>query len=157
MLRAALSVIAGYAAMFVCVFVSFSVAYLAMGTDRAFRPGSYEVSGLWLAVSFVLSVPAALVGGWLCARLNRGGKAPWVLAGLVLVLGLLMAVPVLQASGQTPEPRSAEVGNLEAMSRARQPAWVALLNPLIGCAGVVLGARLRKPAATVSASVTATA
>ena len=146
MVRAVLSVIAGYAAMFLVVFASFSAAYLAMGTERAFRPGTYEVSGLWLAVSFVLSVGAAAVGGRLCAALSRSGKAPWALAGLVLVLGLLMAVPVMQASRQNPEPRTAAVGNLEAMSRARQPVWVALLNPRVGFVGVLVGARWRKPA-----------
>jgi len=28
--------------------------------------------------------------------------------------------------------------------RARTPGWVALLNPVIGAAGVLLGARLRR-------------
>ena len=63
MWRAILSVIAGYLAMFLFVFVSFSAAYLTMGTEGAFQPGSYEVSGLWLAVSFVLSLGAAVGGG----------------------------------------------------------------------------------------------
>ena len=29
----------------------------------------------------------------------------------------------------------------EAMTKAKQPKWVALVNPLIGAAGVLLGGR----------------
>lgn len=62
--------------MFVAIFVTFSAAYLAMGADRAFQPGNYEVSALWLVVSFGFGLLAATLGGWLCAKISRGGKAP---------------------------------------------------------------------------------
>lgn len=39
------------------------------------------------------------------------------------------------------------MSNLEAMTNARQPVFVAVANPVIGAAGVLLGARLvRRPA-----------
>lgn len=144
MLRAILSVIAGYAAMFLTVFLSFSAAYLAMGTERAFQAESYEVSGLWIVISFGLGLVAAGLGGWLRARTSRGGKAPLVLAGVVLGLGLLMVFPALKANQEPSPPRTADVGNLEAMSKARQPTWIVITNPLLGCAGVLVGARLRR-------------
>jgi hypothetical protein len=31
------------------------------------------------------------------------------------------------------------------MNSARQPVWVALLNPILGAAGVLLGAKLASP------------
>jgi hypothetical protein len=31
----------------------------------------------------------------------------------------------------------------DAMSNAIQPVWVALLNPLLGAVGVLIGARMR--------------
>ena len=144
MMRAMLSVIAGYAAMFLTVFLTFSATYLAMGTERAFQPGTYEVSSLWIVISFVLGLVAAVLGGWLCALISRGGKAFVALAGIVLILGLLMVFPVMQANQEASPPRTAEVGNLEAMGKARQPTWIAIANPLLGCAGVLLGGRLQR-------------
>ena len=72
MLRAILSVIAGYFAMFMIVFLSFSAAYLALGVDGTFQPGTYEVRAVWLVISFVLGLLAAMAGGWLCAAINLG-------------------------------------------------------------------------------------
>lgn len=46
MFRPIAAVILGYLAMFVMVFGSFTVAYLLMGADNAFKPGVYEPSAL---------------------------------------------------------------------------------------------------------------
>jgi hypothetical protein len=67
-----------------------------------------------------------------------------VLAAVVFGLGLLMAVPVALVS-EAPKERDGDLGNFEAMQHARQPVWVALLNPVVGAGGVFLGSRLRKP------------
>jgi hypothetical protein len=67
---------------------------------------------------------------------------PRALAALVLLLGLLMAVPVLTGAPAT-ATRGPEVGNTEAMMNARQPVWAAIANPFIGAFGVLLGARLK--------------
>lgn len=146
MLRTIGGVAGGYVTMALFVFVLFSIAYLAMGAEGAFKSGSYEVTALWLIVSFVLSLLAAIAGGFVCAVIARNPKGPLALAGLVVVLGLLLAIPVLRASSSDAKLRPAQVGNLEAMQNARQPKWVALLNPLIGAAGVMLGARLKNKA-----------
>lgn len=142
MVRSILAVIVGYLVMFLCIFASFSTAYLLMGTERAFRPESYEVSAFWLALSFPLSLVAAIAGGFVCAKIARGGKAPIALAVLVFVLGILSAIPVLTATADRGKIRSAEVGNLAAMAEARQPTWVALANPIVGVVGTLLGAKL---------------
>jgi hypothetical protein len=149
MVRSILGVVAGYAAMFAAVFLSFSAAYLAMGADRAFRPGSYDVSGLWVAVSLVLSGAAALAGGAVCAVISRGRRAPWALAALVVVLGILSAAMEGQAPAAPGQVRDGRVGNLEAMMQARMPSWFLILNPAIGAAGALAGAGLvaaRRPA-----------
>jgi hypothetical protein len=142
MARSVLGVIAGYVVMALLVFASFSAAYLLMGADGAFRPNSYEVSGLWLATSFVLALLAAVAGGYVCAAISRRTLAPLVLAVVVLVLGMMAAAPALTARGESPV-RTGDVPNLAAASQARTPPWVALLNPLVGAAGVLAGARLR--------------
>ena len=68
---------------------------------------------------------------------------------MVLVIGLLSAVPVVMAVATPAETRTGEVGNLNAMMKAKQPAWVAVANPFVGLVGVLLGGRLRRPIAAV--------
>ncbi len=143
MFRSIAAVVVGYLVMFLLVFTLFTAAYLAMGTEAAFTPGTYEVSTLWVVISFVLGLVAALVGGYVCAAIARRGKAPLALAALVLGLGLLFAIPVLTAP-KASAPRAGGVPNLEAMQNARTPGWVALLNPFVGAVGVLLGARLKR-------------
>jgi hypothetical protein len=143
------SVVLGYVVMSVLVFMSFTGLFLVLGSERSFQPGSYEASMLWIAVSTVLGVLAAVAGGWTCAVVARGARGPRVLAGVVIVLGLILAIPVITARAE-PALRSGEVTNMEAMQNARQPVWVALLNPFLGAVAVMLGARLsaRPPRST---------
>jgi hypothetical protein len=143
--RAIAGVVLGYVAMFVVLFVFFSAAYIGMGQELAFKPGRYEPSGLWVGLSFVLGLLAAIVGGFVCVLISRREKIGRVLAGVVFVLGLLFAVPVVLASSEPSAERTGEVGNMDAMTKAKQPAFVALLNPFVGAVGVLIGARLRRP------------
>ncbi len=141
-------VIVGYIVMGAFVFVSFTAAYVGMGPERAFQPGSYNVSVLWAVTSFSLGLVAALLGGFVCVRIARRSLGPRILAGLVVLLGLLMAIPVLTADASSdPGPRGADVGSVEAMTKAKQPVWFALANPVIGAVGVLVGGRLRRNAA----------
>lgn len=149
MLRAVAGVIVGYIVMVVLVFGTFTCAYLLMGADNAFRPGTYDASVLWLVVSFALGLIAAVVGGVVCAAITKAGSAaPKALAAVVIVLGLAMAVPVFMGTRPDPGPRTGDVPNMEAMMKAKQPKWVAVANPLVGALGVVIGAGLarKKPA-----------
>jgi hypothetical protein len=146
--RAILSVVVGYFVMFLAIFLAFSALYLLLGQELSFQPGRYEPSTLWTVVSFVLGVAAAVFGGYVCAWIARSATPPKVLAGIVLVIGLLSAVPVLMTASTPAETRTGEVGNLDAMMKAKQPAWVAVANPFVGFVGVLLGARLRRPSAT---------
>lgn len=148
MVRAILGVIVGYVVMALLVFLTFSAAYLAMGADAAFKPASYEASLFWIIVSFVLGLLAAMVGGYTCAVIAKGRRAPQVLAGVVLVLGILVAIPALRASDNRSTVRSGNVSNMEAMQKARTPGWVALINPFIGVVGVLIGASLTRRSGT---------
>ena len=139
------AVVVGYVVMTLLIFGTFTLAYLAMGADGAFKPSSYDATPLWLAVSFALGLLAAVVAGFVCASIAKGTKAPAILAGAVLVLGLLMAIPVVTSrNADAPKVRSSEVGNMDAMMHAEQPAWVALLNPFIGVAGTLMGASFKR-------------
>ncbi len=145
MLRSIGSAIVGYIATFLVVFISLTAAYLLVGVDRAFRPGVYEVSALWVVISIVVGIGAALVGGWVARRIAGRALGPQILAGLVFVLGVAMAVPALTAEtdlGAGADPvaqRTSEVGPMEAMQHAKSPLVAVLLNPLIGVVGVLVG------------------
>jgi hypothetical protein len=141
MLRKIAAVIVGYLVMFVVVFVCLTTAYLALGADRAFQPGSYEVTGLWLVVWFIVSVGAALAGGKVCALIGKTRGAVISLAIVVLILGVLSALPALKPPDGEPKPRTSGPTNLEAMMSAKQPNWVLFLTPVIGVVGVLAGGR----------------
>jgi hypothetical protein len=138
--RAILSVVVGYVVMFTAIFLTFSGLYMLLGQDLSFQPGNNEPSMLWTVVSFALGIGAAVLGGYVCAWIARTATPPKVLAGVVLGIGLLSAIPVLMAAATPAETRTGEVGNLDAMMKAKQPGWVPLANPFVGLAGVLLGA-----------------
>ncbi len=132
----------GYLMMAAFVYLSLWLTYQILGAERAFRPGVYQVSGLWIVTSFALGFAAAILGGYVCAAIAPSVQAPKYLAIMVLVLGFAFAVPVLTNSGRS-VPREGAVSNNVAMQNARQPAWVALLNPLFGGIGILIGAGIR--------------
>lgn len=140
MLRAVLSVIAGYAAVFLCVFIPFTAIYFAIGADRAFKPGTYELSALWIAIALFVNLFAAMVGGAVCALIARTRKPPLIFAAIVFVLGVVAAFA--NANKADPGLRDASVDNIQAMTDAKEPMWFLLTTPVIGAAGIVAGATL---------------
>jgi len=140
MLRSIFAVVVAYVAIFVVVFAVSTAAYLALGTDGAFQEGTYDVSGTWIALILVLDVVAALVGGFVCAAVAPRPLSVQMLAGLVVVLGLVSAV-VTPGAQSDPGPRTGDVDNFDAMMKARQPTWILYTHPLLGVVGVLLGGR----------------
>ncbi len=138
------SVVAGYVAIFVAVFVLMTLAWMALGPAGSFQPGSWDVTGTWIVVSVVVGLVAAIVGGYVCALIAKDPRGPKALVGVVVVLGILFAIPVLTGGADVAAgPRPDVVPMMDAMQQAKQPAWVALLNPVLGAIGVLIGARLR--------------
>lgn len=145
MARNIIGVIVGYVAMAAFVFISFTVLYLILGTEGSFQPGSYHVSDVWLVLSLILSFAAALIGGYVCMLIAKNKKAAMWFAGIVFVLGLILAIPQLNVSDEEMNKvRTGDVSNFEAMQNAKQPALILLLNPLIGAFGVWAGSRMWK-------------
>ena len=146
MLRSILSVIAGYVAMFIVVFASFTAAMFIISVDSTYKPGSWDVSNLWLIISFVLGLVAAIVGGWVCAKIAKSGTPPKVLAALALVLGGLMSAMAIYAPApvEAPPARTADVSPFDAMQYSKAPTISHVLNPIIGAVGVLIGAALVK-------------
>ena len=146
MLRTIGGAVLGYVAMALAVFCGLTAVYLLMGADRAFQPGVYDVSLLWMIVSIIVGFAAAFLGGRVAVGVARSVKGPRILAGIVVVLGVALALSTLGAEPVAEAVRAAGVGPMEAMSAARTPFWMMLLNPVIGAVGVLVGGRALTPA-----------
>ena len=145
MLRSVLGVIVGYIVMFVLQVIAFMTIYTLVGADWSFKPASYQASTRWTAMQFGVILITTIIAGFICVAIAKGGKAPLVLAAVVLVLGLALAfASTALRPADTHEIRTGNVPNMEAMSKARHPAWVIFLGPVIGAAGVVIGGKLKR-------------
>ena len=141
MVRFLTAIVLGYLVMVLVVVGVFTAAYPLVGIDRLFEPGTYQAARGWILLSFAVGLVAAMTAGSLCARVAPGTGAPLWLAAIVLVLGGLMAIPVvMSASTSRGGVRPAQITMADAMAHAEQPVWVALLNPLVGAAGILIGA-----------------
>jgi hypothetical protein len=141
MLRNVVAIVVGYAAIVAATFLLLTLLWTALGPDGAFEPGTYRTSTAWALGSLLLGFVAAAVGGLVCARIAATPVAPKVFAAVVLVLGILFALPTLgdlPAAGTRPP----DISMVEAMRTAATPPWVAFATALVGAAGVLVGARL---------------
>lgn len=141
MWRTVVAVIVGYIAIFCFTAGSFTVAFLLLGVDGSFQPGTYDITPTWGITAIVLSLVAALVGGAVCGLIARpGSKAPHAFAAVVFLLGVISAAT--QGAREVPDTREADVAVFEAASNAKQPAWYAWSLPVIGALGTFAGASL---------------
>ncbi len=72
MMRSLGGVVLGYLVMAAFVILSLFFAYRIMGADVVFRPGVFEISGLWIITSIVLGLIGAVGVLW-GARLKGAG------------------------------------------------------------------------------------
>lgn len=142
MIRNILGAIAGYIVFALCLFVLFSGLYLALGADRSFLPGKYDPSMMWTIGAFVLGFVAAAIGGYVAALIGRSGAVK-IMAALVVLIGAIVVV-MLAMENKPEEVRTGDVPNMEAMMKAREPVWVAVVNPILGVIAVFAGGSLRK-------------
>jgi hypothetical protein len=136
--------VAGYVVMFVTVFVLMTVGWTALGAGGSFKPGTWETSTAWVGVTLVVDVLAALGGGYVAMLIAKRPLGPQMLAGLVIVLGFLMSIPMFTADTSELGPRPDVVTMMDAMSKAQQPLWLVIANPLLGAVFALVGGRLRK-------------
>jgi magnesium-transporting ATPase (P-type) len=147
MVRSVLGVIVGYIVMFILQVASFMTIYTLMGADWSFKPASYQASTQWTVMQFGVILVTTIIAGLVCAMIAKGGKAPLVLAALVLVLGLALAfASTALRPADTHELRTGNVPNMEAMNKARHPSWVVFLGPVIGAVGILIGGKLKRRA-----------
>ena len=147
MLRSVLGVIGGYLLMSILQFAVFMTVYTVMGADWSFKPGSFRASTRWTVMQFAVVFVTAAIAGLVCALITKGGKAPLVLAVVVLLIGFaLAALHTARQPPDTNEMRTANTPNMEAMVKARHPVLLVFLGPVVGAIGVLAGGKLRRRA-----------
>jgi hypothetical protein len=147
MLKSILGVIVGYIVMAIFSFAAFTCAYLGLGVERVFQAESYDVSTIWMVIMIALALIGGILGGLICAAISKSKGACMTFAVIILVLGLIVAI-MTKMKEHPDSARSGDVPNLQAMQMAQTPTWLCLLTPVLGAAGVLLGARMKKlPAA----------
>jgi hypothetical protein len=145
MLRPILGVVVSYALLFLLWFALFLGVYVLIGPERVFQPDSYEVSPLWLVVTGVITFGGAVASGYLCALISKSNRACQVLAFVVFLVAILLCIKAMKRDVGGLHVRAGEVTQREAIELAVVPTWMHLLNPIIGAAGVLLGARMKGP------------
>jgi hypothetical protein len=143
MLRSIVGVVVGYLVMFFVAFCAYTAAYFGLGAERAFEPGTYALSGIWIGLVIAITLIAGLVGGLTCAAISKSRTTGLVFALIVFVLSFVFELPNLMKD-HTPVARAGDVSNMEAMGKAQPPAWLCLFNPFLGGAAVLMGTRMKK-------------
>jgi len=147
MAKSVIGVIVGYLVMFVLQFAAFMTIYTVMGANWSFKPASYHASTRWTLMQFTVIFVTAVVAGLICALIAKGRKAPLVLAIVIIVIGFTLgALHLATQPADTGEVRGSNVPNLVAMTKARHPAWVIFLGPVIGAVGALAGGKLKRRA-----------
>ena len=142
MIRKILGAVAGYVVYFFGVFLLFTGLSVVLGPDRLFRPGNYEPSMMWIISAFVIGFIAATIGGYVAALIGKSGAVK-IMAGLVVLIGAFVFVQLLREN-RAVETRMVDLPTMEAMFKAREPLWVAAVNPLLLVIAVFAGGALRK-------------
>jgi uncharacterized oligopeptide transporter (OPT) family protein len=141
-IRKILGAVVGYIVLFFSLFLLFIGLSLVLGPDRLFLPGNYDPSMMWIISAFVLGFIAAAIGGYVAALIGKSGAVK-IMAGLVVLIGAIVFVQLLREN-RAVETRTVDLPTMEAMFKAREPLWVAAVNPFLVVIAVLAGGALRK-------------
>jgi len=145
MLRAILAVVISYVIMLVLAFIAFACAFLILSPEVIFKPAVYEASTTWIGIAFLINIVDALIGGFICALIAKGGRAPYALAFVVILLGLLVAFgDTKKGKMNAGLARAGNAPQLETIQKAYWPVWVPFAFPFTGAIGVLIGARMKR-------------
>ncbi|MGZ5482651.1 MAG: hypothetical protein ACXWID_11775 [Pyrinomonadaceae bacterium] len=145
MVRSIIAVIVSYIAMFALNFLGFVGLYAIVGPSHAFKPRLYLASNRWILMGVAVMFVSGIIAGLICAAIARGRKATLALAGLILVVGLLLAIPaVMKSRANAGMVRVGDVTSMEAMEKASWPVWAPLVFPFVSAVGALVGGKLKK-------------
>lgn len=151
MLRAILAVIVPYIVVGLLIMLVFLGAMLALGLEGTLRPGEYWTTGTFNAVVIVGGAAASAIGGMLSALIARSMRPAWIVAAIMLTVGLVGAVGNMNKPDPParPAPTPGE-SRADALMRVmkempkvgKEPLWFSFTVPVVGAAAFVLGAGL---------------
>ena len=145
MARSIIAVIVSYITMFVLNLLGFIGLYAVVGPGQAFKPRLYVASNRWILMGLAVMFVSGIIAGLICALIARGRKATVALAGLILVVGLLLAIPAVMKSRTNADMvRVGDVTSMEAMEKASWPVWAPFIFPFISAVGALAGGKLKK-------------
>ena len=145
MVRSIVAVIVSYISMFVLNLLGFVSLYAVVGPGNAFRPRGFLASNRWIAMALAVMFVSGIIAGLLCAAIARGRKAILALAGLILIVGLLLAIPaIMKHRANADLVRAGDVPVMEAMEKASWPIWAPFVFPFVSALGAVVGGKLKK-------------
>ena len=145
MVRSIIAVIVSYISMFVLNFLGFVGLYALVGPSHAFKPRLYLASNRWILMGVAVMFVSGIIVGLICAAIARGRKATLALAGLILVVGLLLAIPsIMKSRANAGMVRVGDVTSMEAMEKASWPVWAPLVFPFVSAVGALVGGKLKK-------------
>ncbi|MGZ5437066.1 MAG: hypothetical protein ACXW3F_13505 [Pyrinomonadaceae bacterium] len=145
MVRSIIAVIVSYIAMFALNFLGFVGLYAIVGPSHAFKPRLYLASNRWILMGVAVMFVSGIIAGLICAAIARGRKATLALAGLILVVGLLLAIPsIMKSRANAGMVRVGDVTSMEAMEKASWPVWAPLVFPFVSAVGALVGGKLKK-------------
>ena len=140
MLRKIIGAVVGYVVFTFCLFALFSGLYAILGTTGSFESGNYNITITWILAGFVVFFVGGSVSGFVYSAIARAGS-PVVMVGVILVVGILIAISQVVSDPGVTVREAGEVAMMDAMNKARQPAWVLFLNPVFSAVGAFVGGR----------------
>jgi hypothetical protein len=144
MLKSIIAIVVSYIAMFVFFMVVVIGCYVALGSERVFKPDSYEISALWLVLTVIVSFLASAIAGYLCAVISGSWATCRVFAFIVFLATLGFCVASLRQSQESPNVRASEVSYADGIRLGVSPMWLHFVSPVISGLGVLVGARMKR-------------
>lgn len=146
--REVAGVAAGYVAIPLVTMIATVVATRLVEPTRILaEAGGVEPTRGWLWFLVGVTLAGAVVAGLICGAVSRTHRAVVILAGVVLTMGFVLALPILRDTGATPEAVSAGTGGgaaaeaFRAALAVRPPARWLLWKPVLSALLVWLAAR----------------
>ncbi len=145
MLKSIVAIIVSYVIGNLVFFGIITAGFFLLGVERVFEPDSYEVSRTWLALTLIVSLLGAAVGGYVCASISHSWRTCQVFALIVLMLTSISCIMELRRiNPDAPNVRAGDVEYLDAMKLGIPPRWFPFVNPIVTCMGVLVGARIKR-------------
>ncbi len=142
--RILFGVVLGYLSIAISLRIAMTAAAWKFGADRVFVAESWQLSDIWNALSCVLSLVAAFLGGVVAAWWGGRRLAGTLLAIVIVVLGTLtLFVAITRPAVEAPpRPVVMTLSDWEKTGQySIQPMWMLLVTPVLSVIGVVAGTR----------------